>query len=89
MADDNSRALLRKKILDRWENEGGKTAAEGIEAPENSPPLSRESPPESPSPLRNKQSRGLRSDARSFRQLQSIFIGINFLLMRSGVRHLQ
>lgn len=34
----NSRELLKKKVIDRWENEGGKLSAEGIKkTPESNP----------------------------------------------------
>jgi hypothetical protein len=58
MPDDDSKERLKKKVLDRWENEGGKISAEETKMPEsdsprkpkrkkNHPPLSREIPAES------------------------------------------
>jgi len=33
--DDNSRKRLRRKVLDRWENEGGRLSEDSQKAPES------------------------------------------------------
>jgi len=35
MPDDNARKRLKKKMLDRWENEGGRIAADSISSESN------------------------------------------------------
>jgi hypothetical protein len=37
MPDYNKRTRLKKKMLDRWENEGGRTAAEPVRANQSNP----------------------------------------------------
>lgn len=41
MPDYISRKKLKKKVIDRWENEGGKLSAGGKKSPESSPPPKR------------------------------------------------
>ena len=36
--DDNSRKRLKKKVLDRWENEGGKLCDDPLKTSKTSPP---------------------------------------------------
>jgi hypothetical protein len=42
MPDDNARKRLKKKMLDRWENEGGRIAADSAVARESIPASNRE-----------------------------------------------
>jgi len=37
MPDDNARKRLKKKMLDRWENEGGSIAADSTMSSESNP----------------------------------------------------
>ena len=37
MPDDNTRKRLKKKMLDRWENEGGRIAADSTISSESNP----------------------------------------------------
>jgi hypothetical protein len=37
MPDDNARKRLKKKMLDRWENEGGRIAADSTISSESNP----------------------------------------------------
>jgi hypothetical protein len=37
MPDDNARMRLKKKMLDRWENEGGRIAADSTISSESNP----------------------------------------------------
>ena len=37
MPDDNARKRLKKKMLDRWENEGGRIAADSTTSSESNP----------------------------------------------------
>lgn len=41
MPDFISRKKLKKKVLDRWENEGGKISADGKKLSESHPPPKR------------------------------------------------
>ena len=41
MPDYISRKKLKKKAIDRWENEGGKISDSGKKSPESSPPPKR------------------------------------------------
>ena len=43
MPDYNARRRLKKKMLDRWENEGGRIAADSAVAHESNPASNRES----------------------------------------------
>ena len=37
MPDDNARKRLKKKMLDRWENEGGRIAGDSTIPPDSNP----------------------------------------------------
>ena len=39
--DDISRKRLKRKVLDRWENEGGKLCDDGLKSAKSSPPRKR------------------------------------------------
>jgi hypothetical protein len=43
MPDYNARKRLKKKMLDRWENEGGRIAADSTIPPETNPAENRDS----------------------------------------------
>ena len=43
MPDDNARKRLKKKMLDRWENEGGRIAADSTISSESNPASNRDS----------------------------------------------
>ena len=42
MPDNSERKRLRKKMLDRWENEGGRIAADSVIGKQGNPPGKRE-----------------------------------------------
>lgn len=48
--DDISRKRLKKKVLDRWENEGGRLCDDLTKTPESSPTRKRERKVSKPSP---------------------------------------
>lgn len=49
MEDEISRKRLKKKVLERWENEGGRLCAIAGSMPESSPPSNRERKTSEPS----------------------------------------
>jgi hypothetical protein len=58
VADYNARKRLKKKMLDRWENEGGRIAADSTTLPESNPAKNRDSEGNRPLASRDKSTVG-------------------------------
>jgi hypothetical protein len=58
MPDDNARKRLKKKMLDRWENEGGRVAGDSPISTESNPPSDADGESSRTPASRNRSTRG-------------------------------
>ena len=68
MPDYTARKRLKQKMLDRWENEGGKVAADSITAKESGPFSSSEGDSDQPVPSANDSNVSARGSATKKRK---------------------